>query len=170
MLFVQGVNKMWFIAKTKPNQEYRAEKNLINQGFKCFLPSIKIKKLTNSQWVEKKEVLFTSYIFIRNDSLQKNIATINNTYGVSRLLTCSDTGIPHLINDKVIRDITSKCKNNRYINNIKEGNKVICRTAGAGLHGIFKEFCGKNRAKVLLKILNKSMEIVINKDLIQKIL
>lgn len=161
---------MWFIAKTKPNQEYRAEKNLINQGFKCFLPSIKIRKLSNTQWIEKSEVLFTSYIFIRNDSLQKNIASINNTYGVSRLLTSSHSGIPHLINDQIIRDIIKKCNNNIYINNLKEGNEVICRTAGAGLHGIFKEFCGKNRAKVLLKILNKSMEIVINKDLIQKVL
>ena len=161
---------MWFIAKTKPNQEHRAEKNLINQGFECFLPSIKSKKLMNTQWIEKTEVLFTSYLFIKNDGLHRNIASINNTYGVSRLLASAESGIPHLMNDQIVRDIRDKCNNNIYINNLVRGDEVSCQTTGAGLHGIFTEFCGKNRAKVLLKILNRSMEVVINRDLIQKIL
>jgi transcription antitermination factor NusG len=98
------------------------------------------------------------------------LSSINNTYGVSRLLTSVDSGIPHSVNDKVINDIIQKCKKSIYFNNLKEGNEVICQTFGSGIHGIFKEFCGKNRAKVLLRMLNRPMEVLINKDLIQKIL
>ena len=41
---------MWILAKTKGNQEIRAEKNLINQGFKCLLPFLYNKKFKNSVW------------------------------------------------------------------------------------------------------------------------
>jgi len=161
---------MWLIAKTKVNQENRAEKNLINQGFTCFLPKITRRKLLNSHWIDKSEVLFTSYIFIKKDNFCPNLALINNTYGVSRLLTSNDTGLPHFISSAIINDIIGKCKKNIYINSLKDGNKVICQTMGSEIHGIFKEFCGKNRAKVLLTMLNRPMEVLINKDLVHKVL
>ncbi len=161
---------MWFIIKTKANQEQRAELNLKNQGFTCFLPRISRRKLVNSRWINRSEVLFTSYIFIKKDDFCQNIAVINNTYGVSRLLTSVDTGLPHLIDNNVITDIVEKCEDNIYINNLRNGNKVICQTLNSGIHGVFREFCGKNRAKVLLEILNRPIEVLVNKDLVHKII
>ena len=55
---------MWAIAQTKPKQEYKAERNLINQGFMCYLPTIIRKKYRNDAWVSQKEVFFSNYIFV----------------------------------------------------------------------------------------------------------
>ena len=35
---------MWVVAQTKARQEIKAENNLKNQGFKCYLPIVSTKK------------------------------------------------------------------------------------------------------------------------------
>ena len=85
---------MWILARTKCRQEYRAEKNLNNQGFKCFLPTISIKRFIDNVWVEKKEVMFSGYLFINIAHLTHKLHKINNTYELEykKLDKCTETG------------------------------------------------------------------------------
>ena len=116
---------MWILAKTKGNQEIRADKNLINQGFKCLLPFLYNKKFKNSAWVDHKEVMFSGYIFININNSDRNIHRINNTYGVSRLLINKETGIPYIINHQVIQEMIDKMHDNNDVHNMNKGDNVV---------------------------------------------
>ena len=92
----RGRTCMWIIAKTKSNQEKKANVNLINQGFTTYLPILKRKKFLKNQWVLSKSYLFSGYIFINKDDAHGKYQKINNTYGISRVLIDFDTFIAPL--------------------------------------------------------------------------
>ena len=93
---------MWAIAQTKPKQEYRAQTNLNNQGFDCYLPVIERQKFQRNAWISCKEVYFSNYIFVFLDSLNSNLSKINNTFGISRLLVNKDLSIPYFLDQDYI--------------------------------------------------------------------
>ncbi len=84
--------KKWYVVKTKPHQEKRASLNLRNQNFNVILPFIK-KKLNS-------EPLFPSYIFVSFDINKSIWSKINNSYGVSKLLSLN--GIPKQLDNSFI--------------------------------------------------------------------
>ena len=57
----------WYVTHTKPRQEIRAEEHLQRQGFHCFLPRIKRKRIRLKQRVEPIEPMFPRYLFVRLD-------------------------------------------------------------------------------------------------------
>ena len=155
------------VIKTKSGQEDKAHKNLKNQEFTCFLPKFVRKCFKNNQWIESSEVMFTSYIFVKITKNYQNISKINNTYGVSKILVDKSSGLPHLIDNQVISEID----NNLMDNSFKSGDKVVYTSGSLSLmNGIYKERCGKNRAKLLTKILNKYREIYVNNFELQKVI
>ena len=61
--------------------------------------------------------------------------------------------------------------NNLMDNSFKSGDKVVYTSGSLSLmNGIYKERCGKNRAKLLTKILNKYREIYVNNFELQKVI
>ncbi len=161
---------MWILAKTKCRQEHRAEKNLNNQGFKCFLPTMSIKKFINSIWVEKKEIMFSGYLFINVSNLSHKIHKINNTYGISRLLVDRVTGVPFVINNSIIKKVSEGAADICEPSRIENGdNVVITKGKLSTLSGIFLEKCSKYRAKLLVNFLNSEQELVVDLSDIQKI-
>ena len=114
--------------------------------------------------------MFSGYIFININNSDRNIHRINNTYGVSRLLINKETGIPYIINHQVIQEMIDKMHDNNYVHNMNKGdNVVITQGKLSKLSGIFLEKCSKYRAKLLLKILNKKQEVLVNLENIQKV-
>ena len=64
----------WYLIKTKPRQENVAIKNLENQEYSTYCPTVKIKN--------NNVVLFPGYIFIHLDKKQENWSPIRSTKGV----------------------------------------------------------------------------------------
>jgi transcriptional antiterminator RfaH len=79
--------KEWFILQFKPNSHNQATKNLTQQGFKTFLPLHDITSRKASRFVTTTQPLFPGYMFITFDRAESKWHKINNTYGVSRLVT-----------------------------------------------------------------------------------
>jgi len=156
---------MWIVAQTKVRQEKKAENNLKNQGFNCYLPVIITKKYAKNIWVKTQEVLFSRYIFIKFADYQHNISKINNTFGISKLLVNHETLTPYTIKDNYIDQIKSKINTNNpiEINNLKKGDKIkITKGALSNLTGIFLEKCGNLRSKLFLSFLNQKCSIVVD--------
>ncbi len=161
---------MWIIAKTKSRQEYRAEKNLNNQGFKCFLPIINIKKFTNNIWVEKKEVMFSGYLFINIANSAHKTHKINNTYGISKLLVDMVTGNPFTVSNSLIKEVSDGALKASDQGKIGNGDAVVITKGNMStFSGIFLEKCSKYRAKLLVKFLNSEQELMVNLSDIQKV-
>ena len=156
---------MWIVAQTKVRQEKKAENNLKNQGFNCYLPVIITKKYAKNIWVKTQEVLFSRYIFIKFADYQHNISKINNTFGISKLLVNHETLTPYTIKDNYIDQIKSKINTNNpiEINNLQKGDKIkITKGALSNLTGIFLEKCGNLRSKLFLSFLNQKCSIVVD--------
>ena len=83
--------KKWFILQFKPNSHYLAAKNLNRQGYETFLPLHDTTSRNVSRFTTTAKPLFPGYMFIKFNRAENTWNKINNTYGVSRLLTFNDT-------------------------------------------------------------------------------
>ena len=81
------MSKEWFILQFKSNSHHQATKNLNRQGFETFLPLHDITSRKLSRFINTSKPLFPGYMFIRFDRTESDWHKINNTYGVSRLIT-----------------------------------------------------------------------------------
>jgi len=160
---------MWVLTKTKPNQENRAKKNLINQGFKCFLPILNTKKFIKNTWVDFKEIMFSGYLFIKLGDNVRNLHKINNTYGVSKLLVNKNTGLPYTISKTDMDQINEVIENNNHAEMIAGDNVVITNGKLSKFSGVFLEKCSKYRAKLLVHLLNREQCVIVDLDDVQKI-
>ncbi|MBF0416780.1 MAG: transcription/translation regulatory transformer protein RfaH [Magnetococcales bacterium] len=75
---------------SKPNCEQIAKNNLSNQGYKCFLPKVKVSRTRQNKRIQVLEPFFCCYLFISLDLKNDNIAPIRSTYGVRGLLRFGD--------------------------------------------------------------------------------
>ena len=99
------MSKEWFILQFKSNSYHQAAKNLNRQGFETFLPLHDTTSRKLSRFVNTSKPLFPGYMFIRFDRAESDWHKINNTYGVSRLITFNS----------ILKSIPT-----RFINNLKE--------------------------------------------------
>ena len=81
------MSKEWFILQFKPNAHHQAAKNLNQQGFETFLPLHDTTSRKLSRFINTSRPLFPGYMFIKFDRAESEWHKINNTYGVSRLIT-----------------------------------------------------------------------------------
>jgi transcriptional antiterminator RfaH len=81
------MSKEWFILQFKSNSHHLAAKNLNRQGFETFLPLHDTTSRRLSRFMNTTKPLFPGYMFIKFDRAESEWHKINNTYGVSRLIT-----------------------------------------------------------------------------------
>jgi len=161
---------MWAVAQTKPRQENKAQINLNNQGYTCYLPIIERKKFLHNAWVTYKETLFSNYIFIDLNSSSTSLSKINNTYGISRLLVNKDLSLPYTIKEEFIDDLKNSLNKGININVLKRGSKVsITNGRLSKFTAIFLEKCSKTRSKVLISMLNRDYIATIDSSTLQRL-
>jgi len=81
------MSKEWFILQFKANSHHQAKTNLNRQGFDVFLPLHDTTSRRLSRFINTSKPLFPGYMFIKFDRTESEWYKINNTYGVSRLIT-----------------------------------------------------------------------------------
>jgi transcriptional antiterminator RfaH len=98
--------KQWFLLQFKPNAHIIAEKNLNRQGFETFLPlyTSNIHKTFGYKNITKP--LFSGYMFVAFDRENAQWGKINNTYGVSRLITFNS--VLKSVPDDLVNDLMNK--------------------------------------------------------------
>jgi transcriptional antiterminator RfaH len=119
------MSKEWFILQFKPNAHHQATKNSNRQGFATFLPLLENTSRKASRFINTTRPLFPGYMFIEFDREKSDWHKINNTYGVSRLITF-DTflkSIPTIIIDNLMNrcDFSGKLLT---VETLKKGDQV----------------------------------------------
>ena len=149
----------WFLIYTKPRQEERAKENLENQGFETFLPMIAYEKIKQPKLYSLKP-LFPRYLFTKFNIEKNNWVHIKSTRGVSHVITFGDklTEVPDSVVDflktKVDDHNVIKLKVTRPV--FQKGDKlVIKKGVFQGKEAKFLSMTGKERVRVLLKLMNK---------------
>lgn len=150
MSFMQN----WYLIKTKSRQENVAIKNLENQEYSTYCPTVKIKK--------KHVVLFPGYLFIHLDKKKENWSPIRSTKGVVNFVRFGlnfaqvpDTVIEFLKTNQLINK--EKLKN---LNKFKPGDKVqIIDGVFKNCDAIFKSSKSEERVILLMHLLGQQQAI-----------
>jgi len=158
----------WYVAHTKPRQEFRAKDHLERQGFQCFLPLVRQKRSRNRQRIERIEPLFPRYMFLHLDLARDEISPIRSTQGVIGLVRFGDriADVP----EPLVEDLLGAVDAESGLigiseQTLKQGEAVIIETGSfAGIQGIFQAPRGADRAAILLEILGSSREVIVPRD------
>ena len=84
----------WYLAQIKPNSHRIAVRNLNRQGFKTFLPMYEVTRRKGLRFTTDVTPLFPGYIFVSIDGQSAPWRKINNTMGISRLVSFSGAPTP----------------------------------------------------------------------------
>ncbi len=158
----------WFAVQTKPRQENLAEENLTRQGYETYLPDIVISKRQKGKWIDVIEPLFPRYLFVHIDPKTQDTSPIRSTKGVIGLVRFSSEPAP--VPDEVIEFLkqTEVPESGHHVSKeptfAKDEKVEIMAGPFSGLPGIFQMPKGQDRAVVLISILGRQSEIVLNQD------
>ena len=151
--------KNWYLIKTKLRQENVAIKNLENQEYSTYCPTVTINN--------KHVVLFPGYIFIHLDKKKENWSPIRSTKGVVNFVRFGlnfaqvpDTVIKFLKANQLINK--EKLKN---LNRFKSGDKVqITDGVFKNCVAIFKSSKPEERVVLLMNLLGQQQTINIKQE------
>ncbi len=155
----------WYLIQTKPRSENLALENLSNQGYKCYLPMMKVEKALNKQIEIKKVPLFPRYLFINLDFESKSWAPIRSTRGVSGLVRFGQT--PAKIHDELVQHIYHRenLSESEVQPLFQEGQSLkIIKGPSSGFDSIYQGMDSEMRVRVLLEFMRKPLFVKLEFD------
>ena len=155
------MSKEWFILQFKANSHDQAVKNLNRQGFEIFLPLHDITSRKLSRFINTTQPLFPGYMFITFDRTEAQWHKINNTYGVSRLITFNSIlkSIPtRFVNSLMKRyDLSGKLL---PVEKLKKGDQVTVLTGPfANFIATVEQYEADQRIWILMDIMGRKTKI-----------
>jgi transcription elongation factor/antiterminator RfaH len=153
----------WYVARTLPQRELHAARQLSNQSFRTFVP----RYWKNRRHARKVETisapLFPRYIFVVVDRTRDRWRSINGTLGVDRLLMYG--GEPQAVPVGIVESLIAAADrqgNVCFSFKFKEGDAVKV-TAGpfAELVGQLERLDDNGRVRVLLEILGGKVRVML---------
>ena len=158
---------IWVLIYTKAKQEKKANENLQKQGFKTFLPLIAASNKNNE--LKSLVPLFPRYFFAKLNLSLDNWTAIKSSYGVSHIVMFGEkfTAIPdriiQLIQDKLDKGIVYKEKISKT--EFQKGDLLTIKEGYfAGIDAIFLANKSKDRVKLLLNLLNTTVNAEVSKS------
>ena len=160
------MSKEWFILKYKPNSQNLATRNLNRQGFKTFLPLHDTTSRKLSRFINTSKPLFPGYMFIRFDRAESEWHKINNTYGVSRLITFNSIlkSIPTTFVDNLMMryDLSGKLL---PIKKLKKGDQVtVVKGPFANFIATVEKYEADQRIWILMDLMGSKTKIITPSD------
>ena len=155
------MSKVWFILQFKPNSHHQAKKNLTRQGFEVFLPLHDTTSRKLSRFINTSKPLFPGYMFIKFDRAESDWHKVNNTYGVSRLLTFNSIlkSIPTKFVDSLMKRYDSSGKL-IPIEKLKNGDQVtVLKGPFANFIATVEKYEDDQRIWVLMDLMGRETKI-----------
>jgi len=155
------MSKEWFILQFKSNSHHQAVKNLNRQGFETFLPLHDTTSRKTSRFINTSKPLFPGYMFVRFDKAEPEWHKINNTYGVSRLITFNSNlkSIPTSFVDNLMKryDLLGKLL---PIQKLKKGDQVkVLKGPFADFIATVEKYEADQRIWILMNLMGRKTKI-----------
>ena len=163
------MSKEWFILQFKSNSHHQATKNLTQQGFETFLPLHDTTSRRASRFVTSTQPLFPGYMFVTFDRTESKWHKINNTYGVSRLVTFNSTlkSIPAIFVNNLMKRHDSSGKL-LPIKKLKKGDQVkLLKGPFANFAATVEKYEDDHRIWVLMDLMGRKSKIQAATDSLQ---
>ena len=160
----QPATQQWFCVMCKKQQEHTAEDNLSRQGFIVYLPTAPKKSRKQGRITTDIKAMFPGYLFIGADLERHDLSVIRSTLGCIAFLR---HGVrPAVVPNQVmaaIKEAEDVLHGRFEINQgFTPGNKYELMEQGFNGHtATFLALDGKDRARVLVTLLNSEHEVKI---------
>ena len=163
------MSKEWFILQFKSNSHHLAAKNLTRQGFETFLPLNDTTSRKSSRFINTAQPLFPGYMFITFDRAESKWHKINNTYGVSRLITFNSIlkSIPTAFVDSLMKryDLSGKLL---PMQKLKKGDQVkVLKGPFANFIATIETYETDQRIWILMDLMGRKTKIQTPSDALQ---
>ncbi|HCS07033.1 MAG TPA: transcription/translation regulatory transformer protein RfaH [Pseudomonas sp.] len=146
----------WYLVQCKPQQDERAEENLVRQGFGCSRPVCRRERLLRGKRQIIEESLFPGYLFIHMPA-GSNWSPLRSTRGVARIVAFG--GRPLAVADELIETLQARVKT-QLISQFTPGEHVVIKDHGfEGIESIFMAMEGDERVILLINLLNRQQQI-----------
>jgi transcriptional antiterminator RfaH len=163
------MSKKWYILQFKPNSHHIATKNLNQQGFDTFLPLDDTTSRKASRFINSAQPLFPGYMFIAFNKAETEWHKINNTYGVSKLVTFNSILKPiptTFVDDLMMRfDLSGKLL---PIKKFKNGDQVkVIKGPFANFIAKVETYETEQRIWVLMDLMGRTTKIQTSSNALQ---
>jgi len=160
------MSQEWFILQFKPNSHHQAAKNLTRQGFEVFLPLHNTTSRKLSRFINTSKPLFPGYMFIRFNRTESKWHKINNTYGVSRLITFNSIlkSIPNSFVESLMKryDLSGKLL---PIQKLKKGDQItVLKGPFANFIATVEKYEDDQRIWVFMDLMGRKTKIRTSSD------
>lgn len=168
----------WYVAYTRPRQEYVAETHLLEQGFHCYLPLFKMgrskpaRRRSSGPATELtvSEPMFPRYCFFRPVNVRQSVAKARSTRGVnslvqfgSRLAVVQSDVLAFIREQELQRDQAALS----LISPFQPGRHVrFLDPALSGLEGLVQSVSSR-RVMLLLEILGRKATVKVSHDQVE---
>ena len=157
--------RSWYLIVTKAQSEFKAQENLLRQGYETYLPLVQKSRRRNGKNVKRTEAFFPRYLFIYLDKETDNWLPIRSTIGVAGLVRFG--GMPAVVPENMITNL----KNNENEfglqafekKELKQGDKVeIIGGHFQGYKAVYQKMKSTDRVSVLLDIVGKNTQVTLS--------
>ena len=159
----------WHLVHTKPRQEEIALANLERQGYRCYLPQMRIERIRRRKAEVATEPMFPRYLFIRLDSSEqgKSWSPIRSTLGVSQLVHFGARAAR--VDDTLVDLLRQRERALPSEAMFHSGDSVVIADGPfAGIEAIYQTADAERRAFILLEILAKPVSLHIDAGRLRK--
>ncbi len=162
----------WFLAQLKPNRLNQAVRNLERQQIETFMPVRDVSVRRGQRVVMTKQPIFPGYLLVSFDPQGTGWRAINNTYGVSRLVTFGQR-LPLPLPKALIMGLKARCDENDCFlppDDLQVGERV------RAISGPFVDFIAKieeipdeTRVAVLIEIMGRSVHVTMPRHNLERV-
>ena len=161
----QDLAERWYLVRTKPRQEFKAQEELGQQGYTVFLPLMQVERIVKSKRSLASEPLFQSYLFIKLNQIDHDWGPIRSTKGVAHLVRFGGVAASLETHQVEALDAWSQAMPERKL---FDDNQLIEVIDGAfkGMEGFFQRMhaseTGEERAFILMSLFGRDQRISVD--------
>ncbi|MBA2587463.1 MAG: transcriptional activator RfaH [Alphaproteobacteria bacterium] len=157
----------WYVVRTQPHAEARANEHLLRQGFTTYLPRLLKQRRHARKTDTVSRPLFPGYMFVLIDHTHQGWHVIRSTFGVANLIGGGNGPVP--VRAEIIEALRAQEGDDGYF-------RVAARkfTHGAAVRvvdgifasaiGLFESMSDKDRVSVLLDLLGRRVRVVLEAE------
>lgn len=159
----QPTMRHWHAVFCKPQQDERAEENLLNQGFEIFRPKTRTRRILKGRRRLLVESMFPRYLFVRLSRGGDDWGPIRSTRGAIGLVRLGHE--TPVIPDTIIDGLRQRCNAEGMINlagtidyRLNDLVEIIDGPC-AGYRALFQARTSEERVIVLLRLLQNERRV-----------
>ena len=156
---------LWYVVRTKPRSEGVADENLLRQGYRTYLPRLKVLKRPRRLPRVLFEPMFPRYLFVQPRHAGHSIAPVRSTQGVVSILRFG--GVPAVVQACTLEGIRAiECRQHATdladLDPIQPGRTIVV-TSGplTGLQGLVS-MISRDRVSVLMSLLGRETRVTLS--------